>query len=161
MTQDIETAARGVAHATFTIERVYPHAPKRVYAAFADKAARRRWYVGGEGWDVFEHEADFRTGGFEVSRFAYQGGPEIRNDTYFHDVVPEERVVLSYAMGMAGKPFSASLLTIEFIPEGAGTRLRQTEQGAYFDGHDDGTGRKEGMHGLLESLAKELERFRE
>jgi uncharacterized protein YndB with AHSA1/START domain len=153
-----EPLARSVAHATFTIERSFPASPARVFSAFADKAARRRWYVGGEGWEVFEHEAEFRNGGFEVSRFSYQGGPEIRNDTVFHDIVENERIVLSYAMAMSGQPpFSASLLTIELIPEAGGTRLRQTEQGAYFDGHD-GSGRKEGLMSLLEALARELER---
>jgi uncharacterized protein YndB with AHSA1/START domain len=158
MTNEAAGTARDVAHATFTIERVYPASAARVFAAFADKAARRRWYVDGEGWQVFEHECDFRNGGSEVSRFSYQGGPEIRNDTYFHDVVENDRIVLSYAMEMGGKPFSASLLTIELLPEGDGTRLRQTEQGAYFDGHDDGSRRKQGMLELLESLALELER---
>ena len=36
-----------VTHATFVIERSYPKAPGRVFAAFADPDKKRRWFAEG------------------------------------------------------------------------------------------------------------------
>jgi uncharacterized protein YndB with AHSA1/START domain len=60
---------RSVVHATFVIERTYDATPARVFKAFADPVAKRRWFVEGEGWEVDAFELDFRVGGFERSRF--------------------------------------------------------------------------------------------
>jgi len=151
----IET--RPAVHSTFRLERYYEARPERVFHAFADTAAKRRWLVEGDGFEVFEHEADFRVGGREFSRFRYATGPEITNETIYQDIVPDARLIYCYRMTLGGAPMSASLTTIEFVPQGSGTLLILTEQGAYLDGSDDGTGREEGMRGLLEILAKEVE----
>ena len=36
---------RYVTHATFSLERDYPVAPARVFAAWADPAAKARWFA--------------------------------------------------------------------------------------------------------------------
>lgn len=36
---------RSVLHATFTLERTYPATPARVFAAWADPAAKARWFA--------------------------------------------------------------------------------------------------------------------
>ena len=155
MTQQTH-AAENVAHATFSVERTYPEPPARVFKAFTDKTAKLRWYVGGEGWEVFAYELDFRVGGVESSRFAWKGGPEVTNDTVFQDIVPERRIISAYRMTVAGKPISASLSTMELFPEGGGTRLVYTEQGAYLGDPGAAKSREEGCRGLFEILAKEL-----
>ena len=38
---------RYVTHATFSLERVYPVPAARVFAAWADPAAKARWFAGG------------------------------------------------------------------------------------------------------------------
>src|SRR5262249_58571865 len=53
-------------HATFTIERDYGVAPARVFKAWADPAAKARWFVGPEGWTLIERSHDFRIGGRET-----------------------------------------------------------------------------------------------
>jgi uncharacterized protein YndB with AHSA1/START domain len=108
---------------------------------------------------VFEFTLDFRVGGTEVSRFAFRGGPEVRNNTQFQDIVPTRRIVLSYRMTIGTKLLSASLSTVELLPSGGhGTHLTHTEQGAYFDGGADlAKGHEEGCRQLLERLADELE----
>lgn len=151
------TETRAAVHSTFRIERAYAAPPARVFRAFAETEAKRRWFVEGEGWEVFEYTADFRVGGHEYSRFSFRGGPAIENETVFLDIVPDERLIFAYRMAMAGAPMSASLTTIELIPQGSGTLLVQTEQGAYLDGADDGTGREEGWRHLLDRLAQEVE----
>jgi uncharacterized protein YndB with AHSA1/START domain len=159
MTKSAKEPAReqaAVLHGTFRIERIYPQSPARVFNAFADKSIVRRWRVEDEGCVVHEFTFDFRVGGSEVSRFSFAGGPEIRLDAQFQDIVPDRRIVFAYRMAMGPSPFSASLTTVELAPEGAGTRLTYTEQGAFLDGTDSARGREEGCRLLLEKLAAEL-----
>lgn len=145
-----------VIHASFTIERSYAASPARVFAAFADPAQKRRWFAEGEGWEVERFDVDFRVGGHERSRFRFQGGPPITNDSVYQVIQPNECIILAYAMAIDGAPLSGSLLTMEFVPEGTGTKLVFTEQGAYLDGKDGPINREEGSRELLETLANML-----
>jgi uncharacterized protein YndB with AHSA1/START domain len=152
------TSESSVVHATFSLDRVYDATPSRVFAAFEDLPTKRRWMVEGEGWEVDEYTMDFRVGGLESGRFRYRGGPEIRNDTVYQDIVRDRRVVFAYTMTVGEKRISASLATVELIPLDQRTRLTYTEQGAFFDGAESPRAREEGCRELLESLAQELER---
>jgi len=147
---------RTVVHSTFVIDRNYPTTPERVFAAFSDKAKKRRWCVEGEGFTIEEFEMDFRVGGMERSRFRFQGGPAILCDASYQDIVPNQRIVFAYTMTVGDKRLSSSLTTIELLPADKGTDLIFTEQGAFFDGADSVKGREEGCRELLEQLAKEL-----
>ena len=81
-----------------------------------------------------------------------------RFDAIYQDIVPNERIMFSYDMHLDDRRISVSLTTIEFKPEGSGTRLAFTEQGAYLDGWDNPADREEGTAGLLDALGAELER---
>lgn len=148
--------ANPIVHASFTIERSYSSSPARVFAAFSDPAQKRRWFAEGEGWEVEQFDVDFRVGGHERSRFRFQGGPPITNDSVYQVIEPNERIILAYAMTVDGAPISGSLLSMEFVPEGSGTKIVLTEQGAYLDGKDAPIHREEGSRQLFESLAKLL-----
>jgi len=143
-------------HDTFVIERRLPSPPARVFAAFADPARKARWFGCVEGWEVAEHTIDFRVGGREVWRGGPPGDTPHRNDTYYHDIVPDERIVWSYAMHLGGRRISVSLATVELSPEGTGTRMRFTEQGVYLDGHDGIAERERGTKDLLDNLERAL-----
>jgi uncharacterized protein YndB with AHSA1/START domain len=149
-------AERSVIHATFTLERSYDAPPAKVFKAFADPAIKRRWFVEGEGWEVEEFTGEFKVGGFERSRFRFRGGDPVRNDTVYHDIVPNERIIFAYAMTIGEKRISASLATCEFKPSGAGTKLVCTEQGAFLDGLDSVGPREGGWNQLLDALGREL-----
>ncbi len=149
-------APAAVVHSTFRIERSYAHVPSCVFRAFADKDIVRRWRVEDEGSVVHEFTFDFRVGGSEVSRFSFAGGPQIRLDAQFHDIVPDCRIVFAYRMTIGTTPFSASLTTIELAPSPGGTHLIYTEQGAYLDGGESANGREAGSRSLLDKLAVEL-----
>jgi uncharacterized protein YndB with AHSA1/START domain len=145
-----------IVHATFSVERTYPFPPSRVFAAFANESTKRRWFVEGDGWQIEQFTMDFRIGGRETSRFRFQGGPLMGNDTIFLDIVPEQRIVLVYTMTVEDRPLSVSLATVEIVPAGDGTKLLYTEQGAFFDGADKPGQREAGCRELLEQLANEL-----
>ncbi len=149
---------RSMTHASFTIERIFDAAPARMFKAFADPAAKRRWSAEGEGWSVEQFDTDFRVGGHERSAFRFNGGPLVHNDTVYKDIVPNERIIMSYAMSVGDDRISVSLATMEFQPSGTGTRLNFTEHGAFLDGHDNVGQREQGTRDLLEALDKELKR---
>jgi len=148
---------RKVTHHTFVIERTYPVPPAKVFQAFADPKLKFRWFLGGEGFANNSYELDFKVGGWERTRGTAPDKSPFTNDTVFHDIVPNERIVFAYQMTYNGAPISVSLTTVEFRPSGAGTTLVFTEQDAFLDGHDDGGKMREaGTHGLLDNLEKLL-----
>jgi uncharacterized protein YndB with AHSA1/START domain len=162
MSQATITGNRSVTHGTFVIERRYPAAPGRVFAAFSDPEKKRRWFAESSR-QVEELQMDFRVGG--VERTCTRMGPStpfpgaaLTNVTNYQDIVPDQRIVFAYTMAMEGRRFSASLATIEFLSSGTGTRMIFTEQSAFFEGADGAERREAGWRELLERLETELMR---
>jgi uncharacterized protein YndB with AHSA1/START domain len=149
---------RSVTHATFALERTYPASPARVFAAFADPAAKRAWFVGPEEWQVGPYELEFRVGGRERASGGPAGGPVHTYEAQYHDIVPNERIVLAYAMYADELRTSISLGTWELRPAAGGTRVLYTEQSAFLDGSDDGASREHGTRVLLDQLGDILTR---
>ena len=155
---------RSVVHGTFTIERTFPSAPERVFAAFADPAKKRRWFAESPGFIVDAFAADFRVGGAERSRFRFTAGAPLEegtpceNDTQYQDIVQNRRIVVTYTMTVGGKRISSSQATVELLPAGKGTGLVFTEQAAFFEGADGAKAREQGWRELFERLGEELAR---
>ena len=147
---------RSVSHGTFVIERTYDASPPRVFTAWADPAAKARWFVGPDGWKELRREIDFRVGGHERLRGVFPGGRVSDFDARYHDIVPDRRIVYSYAMQVDEKRISVSLATVEFAPAGGGTRLTFTEQAVFLDGFDGAAGREQGTGALLDQLGTAL-----
>jgi len=155
MTMTTDTLVRSVTHGTFTVERTYPVPPARVFAAWGSKEAKARWFPAGGQNPTFE--LDFRVGGREYSTGSVPGGgPQFIYDATYQDIVPDSRIIYSYAMYIDGVRMSVSVATVEFKPAGKGTRLVFTEQGAFLDGHDDPSQRAAGTEQLLDALGKEF-----
>ena len=145
---------RNATHATFTLERSYPAPPARVFAAWADPAAKASWFTPGPGSG---HELDFRVGGREVATGGPDGGPLMTFETLYRDIVPEQRIVYTSTLSAGADLMTVSLTTVEFTPgEGGGTRLVLTEQGAFLDGQEQPAWREQGTADQLEALAAEL-----
>ena len=150
---------RSVTHASFVVERDYDASPDRVFAAWADPAAKARWFRGTEEAPD-EYELEFRVGGRELNRGAGPDGQMYTYEGLYQDIVPDERIVYTYDMHMDDQRISVSLATVELRPAGDGTRLILTEQGVFLDGMDNVKQREQGTHGLLDKLEAELARER-
>jgi hypothetical protein len=145
-----------VVHSTFSIERTYPVPPSRVFSAFANRAAKRRWFAEGEGWEVEEFTSDFRVGAASSRASA-------------------SRVVLRFATRrftrtscLTGASCSrtrwrstTSASPSPWLPWRSGHQARAPvlstpSRGAFFDGADKPEGREAGCRELLEKLGEEL-----
>ena len=143
---------RTATHATFVIERDYPHPPAKVFAAFADPKKKARWFGGPEEWEKSNHKLDFRIGGQESVSGGPPGGTVHAYNAEIWDIVENERIVTSYQMHLDDRRISVSLATYEFKPNGANTTFVLTEQGVFLDGYDDAGQREEGTRELLSQL---------
>jgi uncharacterized protein YndB with AHSA1/START domain len=147
--------ARSTEHGTFVIERTFDASPARVFAAWADPAAKAKWFMGGADPDFYQ--LDFRVGGREMNR---GGGPEGAVYTYealYGDIVPDERIAYAYTMDRDETRISVSVATVEFKPVDAATLLILTEQGVFLDGGDKLEHREHGTGILLDKLGAALE----
>jgi uncharacterized protein YndB with AHSA1/START domain len=146
-----------ILHHTFALERIYDATPERVFRAFADPAAKAQWFSGPDDWERGEASMDFRVGGAEVNVGGPKGGFTSRFDARYYDIVPNERIVYTYEMHVDGVKLSVSLSTIELQAVPGGTRLVLTEQGAFFDGHEDPILREQGTRDMLDALGRTVE----
>ena len=149
---------RSVTHATFVVDRSYDAPVERVYRAFSDPVSKAKWFVGPDNWEKSNHELDFRVGGRERVSGGPPGGTIHHYSALLWDIVPNERIVSTYEMHADETRISVSLATLELKPEGGGTRVVYTEQGAFLDGHDTVEQREEGTIGLFDQLEAALRR---
>ncbi|HYX83414.1 MAG TPA: SRPBCC family protein [Gaiellales bacterium] len=145
-------SGRSVEHATFVVERAYPAPPDRVFAAWAEPEAKARWF----GSPDDHLELDFRVGGRELGRGSGPDGNVYTYRALYQDIIVGERIVYTYDMLLGEARISVSVVTVEFRPDGGGTRLVLTEQGVFLDGHDSPALREHGTGALLDALGTEL-----
>jgi uncharacterized protein YndB with AHSA1/START domain len=144
-------AATGVRHATIVLERRLKASPARAFRAWADGAERARWDVPGEDWVVAEHHQDFRPGGEEQTRFGPKGAANILSKGRFLDIVQDRRIITAGVMHADGIAMTATLCTVEFEPDGAGTKLKLTDQSCFF-GWETEDMRRGGFNEILDKL---------
>ena len=145
---------RTAEHGTFVLSRTYPVAPERVFAAWASRDAKVRWF--GDGGDMPGFELDFRVGGTEAFSGGPPGGAVHTYRATYQDIVPNERIVYGYTMDADSTRISVSVTTVEFASAGDGTTLTFTEQGVFLDGHDTPAIREKGTSELLDQLGASL-----
>ena len=145
-------------HGSFTIDRHFDAKPERVFKAFADGDAKKRWFAGPNGWEQTERAFEFHVGGTEIVAGAWPDGKSSRFTCRYEDIIPGERIVYSYHMHINGEHISISLATIEIAPAGAGTKLTFTEHVTYINGYDDpcAANRKQGSEFLLDMVGASL-----
>ncbi|KQW82622.1 SRPBCC domain-containing protein [Brevundimonas sp. Root1279] len=137
---------------SFTIDRRFDARPERVFRAFTDRAVKQAW-LGCEAVSAPAIEQlDFRIGGREVSRGGGQGGAEHLFEGQYLDIVDGRRFVFAFVMHVGGRKLSASIASVEILPDGDGARLIFNEQGVYF-GEDGWAEREEGTAFGMDQLA--------
>lgn len=140
-----------VRHATIVKEQPLPVVAARAFLAWSSPEERRLWDVPGDGWIIADFEMEFRVGGREYSRF----GPPERADNiasgWFLDIVEGERIVSAGTMHKGETRVSSTLCTVEFWAEGAGSRVRVTDQSAFY-GPETEADRRSGWGEILSHL---------
>ena len=149
---------RSTEHATFDIERVYEASPKRVFDAWADPAAKAKWF--GPTESPGELALDFQVGGREHFTAPMPNGMTFGYDARYQEIVPGQRIVYAYTVDFDETRISASLVTVEMTLAGERTRLRYTEQAVYLDGGDTPADREHGTRLELDKLDLALSRAR-
>ncbi|GLW11356.1 activator of HSP90 ATPase [Microtetraspora sp. NBRC 13810] len=144
-----------VTHATFTLERTYQAPPARVFAAWADPAAKARWFATPGG----EHELDFRVGGRETNRARPDGTDKVLTfESWYRDIVTGHRIIYTSTLYDGAELATVSLTTVEFTPADGATLLTLTEHGTFLDGREDPDWRRQGTGDWLDALGADLRR---
>ena len=137
---------------SLTLNRQYPVAPEKVWRAWTDAEAVKRWWGPGPGEPVSLAELDVRVGG----RFRIVfGGPDGRMHEcagVYKEVVPNRKLVFTWSWPNS-TPERVSVVTIVFQAVGKGTELQFTHEQLF-----DEKVRDDHKRGWSASLDK-LERF--
>jgi uncharacterized protein YndB with AHSA1/START domain len=140
-----------VTHSTFTLERRYPASIERVFEAWANPEARKRWMAQGA-----EHSQNFVVGGLEtVTGFDPDGRPLIYEARYA-EIATNERILTTSTLHTADQLSTVSVTSVEFREEDAGTLLVLTEHGMYLPGQEQPAWREHGTAQQLDTLAAEF-----
>ena len=99
------------------------------------------WIFGGGAWNGIR---------------ATHEGKRIIWESLYREIVANERIVYTSVLCEGDTVATVSLTTVEFAPEGEGTRLVLTEAGAYLDGWEQAAWREQGTSDWLDALGKHL-----
>lgn len=145
-----------LAHATIVMERTYNASAARVFAAWANVEARKRWSAPAEAIRIEYEEADFREGGRDVSRCIEPGNEDYVAAVTYIDIKRDQRIFFVEDIRHGKKRVSAALISVELTPKGAATQLLLTMQIASFDDAGMEQGYQFGWNAALDNLAKEF-----
>ncbi len=138
---------------SLTLKRHYKAPPERVFAAWTTPELLARWMAPRDDFAPTVAEVDLRPGGqYRFAMSAPNGDRPVASGT-FEEIVPNERLVLTWAWEHA--PDRVSLLTVTLRPKEDGTELiLRHERFA-----DDAAKSKhaEGWSGCLGRLARVVE----
>lgn len=145
-----------IAHATIVMERTYNASPTRVFAAWADVEARKRWSSPADNIRIEYEAADFREGGRDVSRCIEPGNEGYIAAVTYIDIKRDQRIAFFEDIAHGRRRVSAALISVELTPNGAATRLLLTMQIASFDDSGMEQGYQFGWSAALDNLAHEI-----
>jgi uncharacterized protein YndB with AHSA1/START domain len=143
-----------VKHSTFTLERTYAASPAQVFAAWADRETKARWFAPHDA----AYALDFRVGGAEAAHGRTDDGAEIVAESVYRDIRAGERIVYTTLLYGRGVLATLSVTTVEFLPDGTGTHLVLTEQGTFLDDQEQPEWRQHGTGDWLDALDRALGR---
>jgi len=149
---------------SFEMDEVFACPVQKLFAAFIDPTTKRAWYVDGAHADThetLEYTLDPRIGGKETLRVVLNDktpvpGLEIQMEGECVARIDDALLVYSSRMIARGEVVSLTNETFEFSADGAGARLRLTQQGTYLEGSDGPELRRRGHQQLLSDLRRYL-----
>jgi uncharacterized protein YndB with AHSA1/START domain len=104
------------------IERRFPVAPEKVWRAWTDPQAIRRWFGPGGPEPVSVAELDLRVGGRFRIVFGGPDGNAHEAQGAYREVVPNRRLVFTWTWPRT-TPERESLVTIQLTQVGSGTEM--------------------------------------
>jgi uncharacterized protein YndB with AHSA1/START domain len=140
-----------VTHSTFTLERRYPASIQRVFQAWANPEARRRWMAQGA-----EHSQNFVVGGLETVKGFDGEGRALTYEARYAEIVPNERILTTSTLDTEDRLSTVSVTSVEFLAEEANTVVVLTEHGIYLAGQEQPEWREHGTAQQLDTLAAEF-----
>ncbi|MBO0852824.1 MAG: SRPBCC family protein [Nocardia sp.] len=141
-----------VTHATFTLERRYNAPIDRVFGAWAAPEAKARWMARGA-----QHTMDFSVGGLEVVQGFDGEGRPVSHESRYTEIVPNGRILTMSTLRTGDRLSTTSVTSVEFEPDGDGTRITLTEHGMYLPGQERPEWREHGTSEQLDALALEFD----
>lgn len=104
------------------LDRTYPVAPEKVWRAWTDPEALKRWWAPRPGHRVSLCELDVRVGGRFRIVFGEPGGEENECAGEYLEVEKDRRLVFTWHWPRS-TPERVSRVAVSFLPRGAGTEL--------------------------------------
>ena len=134
---------------SLTLSRHYPVGPEKVWRAWTDPEALRKWWGPAPGEPVAAAELDVRVGGKFRIVFGGPQGTEHECAGVYKEVVPNRKLVFTWSWPRT-TPERVSVVTIVFKAAGGGTDLVFTHEQLFDEKVRDD--HKRGWSGLLENL---------
>jgi uncharacterized protein YndB with AHSA1/START domain len=134
---------------SLTLTRHYPVAPEKVWRAWTDAQALKKWWAPQPGDPVSAAELDVREGGRFRIVFGGPQGTEHECAGVYKEVVPHRKLVFTWHWPRT-TPERVSVVTIEFRASGKGTDLVFKHEQFFDEKARDGHLR--GWSAALESL---------
>lgn len=107
---------------SLALSRTYPVAPEKVWRAWTDPQAVKKWWGPGPGEPVSAAELDVRVGGKFRIVFGGPDGKAHECAGVYKEVVPNRKLVFTWCWPNT-TPERVSVVTIEFRSSPAGTDL--------------------------------------
>ena len=140
---------------SLTLSRRYPVAPEKVWGAWTDAQAVRKWWGPGPGEPVSVAELDVRVGGRFRIVFGGADGKAHECAGVYKEVVPNRKLVFTWSWPNS-TPERVSVVTIEFRAVGKETDLLFKHEQLFDEKVRDD--HKRGWSGSLDKLGEFLER---
>jgi uncharacterized protein YndB with AHSA1/START domain len=144
-------------HGAISAERTINAPVAEADQAFADAKQREAWAAPSETATFFYEQADFRVGGLDVARCGAKSDPRFRVETRYLHIVPMQRIVSVETIQEMDRPLAANLTTVEFAPDGPGTRIKVIVQVTSFAGQTVIDNTEAGHAGSLANMTRYLE----
>jgi uncharacterized protein YndB with AHSA1/START domain len=139
---------------SLALNRSYPVGPEKVWRAWTDPEALKRWWGPGPDEPVSLAQLDVRVGGRFRIVFGGPQGNDHEVQGVYREVVPNRKLVFTWSWPRT-TPERESVVTIVFKAAGSGTELdfrhEQLFDEAVRDGH------KRGWTGALDKLEQYLQ----